>query len=131
MTGAKPAKRGRILLLGVVYTKDVDDVRESSALDILHLLQAKGAEVRHHDPHVPAFAYDGLEMASVNDLEGELVRADCVAIATDHSCIDWSRVRGLGDCVVDTRRVVTLTIALNSQKLLSKGLIWQPILSPV
>lgn len=54
----------------MAYKKDVGGLRESLALDIIHLLQAKGAEVRYHDPYVPAFAYDGLEMASVNDLRG-------------------------------------------------------------
>ena len=102
----KPLKGSRILVLGVAYKRDVGDLRESPALDIIHLLQAKGASVAYHDPHVPTFCHDGLAMAAVADLPGALSHADCVVIATDHSGYDWGQIRRLARCIVDTRHVL-------------------------
>ena len=85
----KPVKGSTVLVLGVAYKKDVSDLRESPALDIIHLLEEKGASVTYHDPHVPAFQYEGLTMAAVADLDTALQEADCVIIATDHSAYDW------------------------------------------
>ena len=70
----KPLKGSRVLVLGVAYKKDVSDMRESPALDIIHLLEEKGAEVQYHDPHVPAFNHDGMAMTSVDDLEAVLTQ---------------------------------------------------------
>ena len=64
---------------------DVDDLRESPALDIIGLLAEKGALVDYHDPHIPAFDHDGLSMASVPSLMDAVRAADCVAIITDHT----------------------------------------------
>ena len=58
----KGVKESNVLVLGVAYKKDVSDIRESPALDIIHLLEEKGANVRYHDPHVPAFQHEGMEM---------------------------------------------------------------------
>jgi UDP-N-acetyl-D-glucosamine dehydrogenase len=103
---SKPVKGTRILILGVAYKKNVSDIRESPALDIIHLLQAKGANVAYHDPYVPRVCYDGIEMQSVDNLETAMTEAECVVIVTDHSDYDWPRLLPLARILVDTRRVM-------------------------
>ncbi len=100
---AKPVKGSRILLLGVAYKKDVGDVRESPALDIIELLRAKGAEIHYHDPYVPRIAHNGFSLISEPDLEPAIATADCVVIATDHSAYDWPAIHSQARLVVDTR----------------------------
>ncbi|MFN3334767.1 MAG: nucleotide sugar dehydrogenase [Caldilinea sp.] len=102
----KAVKGSHILVLGVAYKKNVSDLRESPALDIIHLLEEKGARVVYHDPHVPSFQYDGMEMVGVTDLGAALIEADCVVIATDHDAYDWASVRQMARLLVDTRHVV-------------------------
>ncbi len=102
----KSVKGSRVLMLGVAYKKNVGDLRESPALDIIHLLEEKGARVAYHDPFVPAFQYEGLEMASVDDLDTALDDADCVVIATDHSAYDWNKIREHVKLLVDSRHVI-------------------------
>jgi len=102
----KAVKGSKVLVLGVAYKKDVSDVRESPSLDIIRLLQAKGADVRYHDPYVSEIEHEGFEMASVLDLEPALLESDCVVIATDHSSYDWDMVQRLAPLVVDTRRAI-------------------------
>jgi UDP-N-acetyl-D-glucosamine dehydrogenase len=102
----KPLKGSRVLVLGVAYKKDVGDLRESPALDILHLLQEKGANVQYHDPHVPAFEVDGMAMESVEDLDAALGEADCAIVVTDHSWYEWDKVREQVKALVDTRNVI-------------------------
>ena len=80
----KSVKHSRVLVLGVAYKKNVSDMRESPALDIIHLLEQKGAAVEYHDPHVPSFSHEGMAMASVHDLDAALQMADCVVGTTDH-----------------------------------------------
>ena len=99
----KPIQDSRILILGVSYKRDVSDLRESPALDIVTLLHDKGGRVSYHDPHVPAFAHMGLEMISVDDLEAAVAEADCVLIAADHSDYDWAAIHAKARLVVDTR----------------------------
>ncbi len=107
LNGARKAVNGsKVLVLGVAYKKNVSDLRESPALDIVTLLKEKGAEVSYHDPHVPSFSYDELEMTSVEDLDAALTGADCVVIATDHSAYDWADVHEKARLLVDTRRAV-------------------------
>ena len=101
----KAVKGSRILVLGVAYKKNVSDLRESPALDIIHLLEQKGAHVVYHDPHVPAFEHDGMAMRSVTDLATTLAAADCVVIATGHAAYDWASVRQAARLLVDTRHV--------------------------
>ena len=93
----------RVLLLGVAYKADVSDMRESPALDVLRLLDAKGAEVRYHDPYVPELALEGRSWKSVELTDEELGAADLVVILTDHSGIDWERVVARAQRVYDTR----------------------------
>ena len=102
----KTVKDSHILVLGVAYKKDVSDMRESPALDIIHLLTEKGATVTYHDPHVPQFNHDGMAMTVVPDLNRALLESDCVVIATDHSDYDWSSIAKSAQLIIDTRRAL-------------------------
>ena len=102
----KAVKGSQILVLGVAYKKDVSDIRESPALDIIHLLEEKGAKVSYHDPHVPAFQHEGMEMVGVTDLAPALRLADCVVVVTDHSAYDWAILPRHTNCLVDTRHII-------------------------
>jgi len=102
----RAVKGSRILVLGVAYKKNVNDMRESPALDIIHLLEEKGAHVYYHDPHVPSFQHEGMEMVSVTDLDVALRMVDCVVIATDHDAYHWDDVARKAALVVDTRHVI-------------------------
>lgn len=102
---AKPLKGSKVLVLGVAYKKDIDDMRESPALDVIALLQARGVEVSYHDPHVPT-------MRLGHDQTGDVIQSvpleglgdyDCVAILTDHAKTDYARVVREARLVVDTR----------------------------
>lgn len=104
----KSVKGSNILVLGVAYKKDVSDLRESPALDIIHLLEEKGADVRYHDPYVPSFVHEGMEMVSVTDLETALAKADCVVVATDHSDYVWAYIVDAAQVLVDTRHTCVL-----------------------
>jgi UDP-N-acetyl-D-glucosamine dehydrogenase len=101
----KPMKGSRVLVLGVAYKKDIDDLRESPALDIIELLRAKGADVRYHDPYVPVISHNGHDLTSEPTLDTALAAADCVVIVTDHSAYDWPDVYTRSRLVVDTRHV--------------------------
>lgn len=81
-------------------------MRESPALDIIHLLEGKGAEVQYHDPHVPVFNHEGMAMTSVDDLETALNEADSVVVVTDHAAYDWATVARCARVMVDTRHVL-------------------------
>ncbi len=102
----RAVKGSRILVLGVAYKKNVNDMRESPALDIIHLLEEKGAQVHYHDPHVPAFQHEGMEMVSVTDLNVALSMVDCVVITTDHDAYQWGEIARKAALVVDTRHVI-------------------------
>jgi UDP-N-acetyl-D-glucosamine dehydrogenase len=90
----------RILVLGVAYKPDIADTRESPALKLIHLLENAGAEVAYHDPHVPSFSENGLEMSS-SPLEPGAY--DCVVIVTNHAGIDYDAVVAEAQLVVDLR----------------------------
>jgi UDP-N-acetyl-D-glucosamine dehydrogenase len=99
----KAVNGSRVLVLGVAYKKDIDDMRESPALDVMRLLESQGADVVYHDPHVPKFREDGHEHTSVPLSDKELTNADAVVIVTDHTVVDYQRVIHLARVVVDTR----------------------------
>lgn len=100
----KPVKGALVLLLGVAYKKDVDDVRESPATAILELLARDGAEVSYHDPYVPEWeALDGLPLNSVALTDERLAGTDVAVIVTDHSCLDFERIFRLSRVLVDAR----------------------------
>jgi UDP-N-acetyl-D-glucosamine dehydrogenase len=96
----KAVKGSHVHLVGVTYKADVADLRESPALKLIELLRAEGAEISYHDPHVPELPDHGLHSA---DLDGSLERADCVAIVTAHSAIDYARLAERAQLVVDFR----------------------------
>jgi len=101
------AVRGaNILVIGVAYKRDIDDIRESPALDILRLLEQQGARVSYHDPHVAAFSEDGHEYRSVPLTPANVEAADCVLVVTDHSAIDFHMVKRHARVAVETRHVL-------------------------
>lgn len=102
----KALSRSRVLVLGVAYKKDIDDVRESPALDVIDLLRGKGADVRYHDPYVATVAHNGWRLTCEPDLQQALAEADCVVIATDHSCYDWPDIARRARLIVDTRNAL-------------------------
>jgi len=102
----KSVNGSRVLILGVAYKPDIDDLRESPALDVIHLLQEKGADVVYHDPFISHFNHEGLNMESVTDLMGEVAKADCVAIITNHSQYDYPAILASAQMVVDTRNAL-------------------------
>ena len=103
----KPVKGSKILILGVAYKADVDDVRESPALHIIELLRRKGADVSYSDPHVPRLEIEqGDNLESVELCTGGLAAADCVVIVTAHSAYDWGRVVDQARLIVDTRNAL-------------------------
>ena len=107
LNGAGKAVRGStVLVLGVAYKKDIEDLRESPALDIIRLLEQQGATVTYHDPYVPRFAEDGKELTSVPLTPETLKASDCVMIVTDHSGIDYGMIRTHARLVVDTRNAL-------------------------
>ena len=103
----------RVLILGVAYKNDIDDMRESPALSVIDLLRSKGAEVVYHDPFVPEVTFDHAytigdgEPLFNQELTDDLIKsADCVIICTAHKNIDYSRVTELSDLIVDTRNAL-------------------------
>ncbi len=99
----KALRGSNVLVVGVAYKKDVNDVRESPALDIIHLLENKGARVAYHDPHVPSIVVEETKYVSVVDLDASLRESDCTIIVTDHTGYDWAYIHATAACVVDTR----------------------------
>lgn len=99
----KPLKDSRLLVLGVTYKANVSDVRESPALDLIHLLREKGADVSYHDPYVPQLDVEGVSMHRV-ELNAETLRgADCMIITAAHDSYDWNWVVQNCELVIDTR----------------------------
>jgi UDP-N-acetyl-D-glucosamine dehydrogenase len=118
----KSMKGSRVLLLGVAYKKDIDDVRESPALSIIDRLRAKGADVRYHDPYVGEIRFDdahtegsGEPLSSAALTDDEVSSSDCVIIVTDHSGIDYSRITKLALLVVDTRNALNGDVRRDSK----------------
>ncbi len=95
-----------VLVLGVAYKRDIDDIRESPALDIIRLLEGQGARVSYHDPHVPCLSEDGHDYRSVALTPETVAAADCVMVITDHSAVDYRMIRRQARLVVDTRNVM-------------------------
>ena len=95
--------RSKILVLGMAYKKDISDWRESPAIEIIKLLQHDGADVTYHDPYIPVFKHEGLNLKSIALTDDALNEADLVIIATDHSNIDYARVVDQAKHVLDTK----------------------------
>lgn len=123
LNDAKKSVNGsKVLVLGVAYKKDIDDMRESPALSIIDLLRSRGAEVVFHDPFVPEVTFDHAytvgdgEPLFNQDLTDELISgADAVVICTEHSEIDYARVCDLSSLIVDTRNALSESVRENSK----------------
>jgi UDP-N-acetyl-D-glucosamine dehydrogenase len=102
----KALNGAKVLVLGAAYKADIDDLRESPALDIIHLLGEKGAQVSYHDPLIPVIHHDELEMESIQDLETAVKEADCVLIVTNHSSYDYGKILRDARLIVDTRNAL-------------------------
>jgi UDP-N-acetyl-D-glucosamine dehydrogenase len=105
-----------ILVLGAAYKKNISDVRESPALDIIKLLQEKGARVEYNDPYVPDLHHEGVELTSVA-YEDRLPEFDCIVITTDHSVYDYARIGAEARLIVDTRNATRGQAGLNVVRL--------------
>ena len=102
----KSLKGSQILVLGAAYKPDIDDIRESPALDVIGLLSQKGAQVSYHDPYIPDLNHENMQMASVPDLFAAIRQADCVVIITNHSVYDYDAILEAADLIVDTRHAL-------------------------
>jgi UDP-N-acetyl-D-glucosamine dehydrogenase len=105
----KAVRGARILILGVAYKKDVDDMRESPALDVTRMLVDRGAEVAYHDPWVPRFHEHGTPYEGVALTQERLAASDAVVIVTDHSNVDYQFVADHAGLVVDARNAMART----------------------
>ena len=108
-TNQKELKNSKILLLGMAYKKDVDDIRESPSLDILYLLNKNNSKVEYFDPYIPDFVFDKRKNKSLDDLNSEVLKKfDAVIILTDHSNIDYKLIKDNAALIIDTRNVYPL-----------------------
>ena len=101
---AKPVKGSRIHVMGVAYKRNIDDMRESPALDVMLLLLRRGAIVSYSDPHVPHLHLDGLQLDA--QPESAAADADCVVIITDHAAFDYAALVDRAKLIVDTRNAL-------------------------
>ncbi|MDD2521340.1 MAG: nucleotide sugar dehydrogenase [Anaerolineaceae bacterium] len=99
----KPLNGSRVLVIGVSYKPNINDMRESPALDIIHLLREKGAIVSYYDPFVPELDHENIQMSSEKDLAASVENADLVAIITNHAKIDYNMVVEKAQLVFDAR----------------------------
>ncbi len=99
----KAVRGSRVLVLGVAYKRDIDDVRESPAFDVMRALEKQGAEVSYHDPFVPLLEHEGAQRRSVPLERAVLAAVDCAVIVTDHSAVDYAELVRSVPVVVDAR----------------------------
>ena len=99
----KAVNGSRVLVVGVAYKKNIDDIRESPALDVIRLLEEQGAAVSYHDPFIASFREEGHERRSVDPTPAALAAFDAVVIVTDHANVDYQRLVDHAALVVDTR----------------------------
>ncbi len=100
----KPVKGSKILVVGVSYKRDIDDMRESPALDVMLLLQRRGGVVSYTDPYVPSMNLEGRRIESV-PLE-TAADADCAVIITDHHAFDYASLVDKAPLIVDSRNAL-------------------------
>jgi len=103
---SKALKGSKVLVLGAAYKPDIDDLRESPALDVIGLLEQKGAVVTYHDPYVASLLNEGHKMESVKDLMAAVRLADCVVIVTNHSTYNYSEILQAANLVIDSRNAL-------------------------
>jgi len=104
-TRGKILNNARVLVLGVAYKKDVEDIRESPSLKLIQLLHEKGSNVSYNDPYIVKIQISQNTLSSVELTEKCLSSADCVVIATDHSCYNYQHIADKANLVFDTRGV--------------------------
>ena len=104
----KAINGSQVLVLGVAYKPNVGDVRESPALDVIHLLQERGAVIRYHDPFVLDLASEGFALQSVELTAAVLQEVDCVIVVTNHDDYDWEWVAAHAPLIVDTRNTIKI-----------------------
>lgn len=114
-TQAKSVNGSKILVLGAAYKPDIDDVRESPALDVIGLLREKQAEVIYHDPFIPLIESDDWSLESVPDVMAAVSAADCVVIITNHSEYDYPAILDKANLIVDTRNALGLESRKNAK----------------
>jgi UDP-N-acetyl-D-glucosamine dehydrogenase len=102
----KSVNGSKVLVLGAAYKPDIDDLRESPALDVIGLLEKKGAEVEYHDPYVASLQLEGKTRYSVKDLDKAVREADCVVIVTNHKKYDYAKLLSEAKLIVDTRNAL-------------------------
>ncbi len=102
----KPINGSNVLILGVAYKPDIDDLRESPALDVIHLLQEKGANISYYDPYVATLHHESIHLESIKELWDEVEKADCVAIITNHKVVDYVKLLEKAKLIVDTRNAL-------------------------
>jgi UDP-N-acetyl-D-glucosamine dehydrogenase len=109
-TRRKSVNGSKVLVAGVAYKRDIDDMRESPALDVMGLLHAKGAQVSYADPFVPEVEgrewSGGYDIHAVDLTRGSIGQYDCVVIVTDHKAFDYGAIVAEADVVVDTRNAI-------------------------
>lgn len=103
---SKPLKGSKVLVLGAAYKADIDDVRESPALDIIHLLRQKGAQVSYHDPYIKTVVHNDWKMESISDYLEGVLQADCVVIVTNHKVYDYEQIQKNAKLIIDTRNAL-------------------------
>jgi UDP-N-acetyl-D-glucosamine dehydrogenase len=103
---ARALRGASVLVLGVTYKRDVNDIRESPALEIIEMLARKGAQVSYADPFIPQLALDGHKLTAVEPTRDAVSAADCVLILTDHSLFDYALIAECAPLVVDTRNAL-------------------------
>src|ERR1700704_3210783 len=109
----KPVMRSRVHVMGVAYKRDIDDLRESPAIDVMLLLKRRGARVTYSDPNVPSLRLEGLRLVSL-EMERALDDCDCAVIVTDHRSVDYAAILERAPLVVDTRNALS---GLKSEKI--------------
>ena len=102
----KSLKNSNVLVLGAAYKPDIDDLRESPSIDVMRLLQQKGAKVSYHDPYIPHIKHDNWEISCVPDLMTAVKAADCVVIVTNHKVYDYAAILTEAKLIVDTRNAL-------------------------
>ena len=108
----------KLLLIGIAYKKDIDDVRESPALDVLRLLENQGADVDYYDPFVPIIKWNGDSKTSLSNISPDSIQGfDAVVILTAHSNIDYQLIREKAQLIIDTRNTINKTKAKHIIKL--------------
>jgi len=106
----KAVNGSRVLIIGVAYKPDIDDIRESPALDVMRLLERNGADVVFHDPHIASYREDGHTRTGVELSKDELRRADAVVIVTDHRSIDYQMLMDNAALIVDSRNAMAKAV---------------------